>query len=379
MDYQDTMNFGRKLNEIYLSITRSPIHIELITDLFWRFYEGGYTVGQVISHCNRRANEDVGCPIPPEPEPLPSLPRLKVSGKFFTLEDGTPFTVIEASDFNALGRFVNGENLVDIRDQRRLLGYNFIRVFTAYSVNGIGRLIPNDMMYRAIPEFLQYYAEAGIYVELVAFTGPYTELFANQEEMKEHWRKLVDICDKESNVLLERINEHDNSANLGSPDNLPRPLVTIASNGSACADARPKQPAWNYCCYHSNNLNEWWRKVGHNAMEFANICNHPCLSNENTRFPDRDNNVVHAYDAARGAALLCAGSCFHSIHGKSSELWDGRELECAIAWAEGALSVPLEFQRGNYHHRTDLESPGILRAYDRQLSNGRNFVVKIHV
>jgi hypothetical protein len=42
-----------------------------------------------------------------------------------------------------------------------------------------------------------------------------------------------------------------------------------------------------------------------------------------------------------------------------------------------AVLILLEFQAGVYHHRTDLEGPGILRAYDRQLPDGRAHVVLI--
>jgi hypothetical protein len=84
-----------------------------------------------------------------------------------------------------------------------------------------------------------------------------------------------------------------------------------------------------------------------------------------------------AFDAAAGAALLCAGSCYHSVNGKQSALWDGLELECARAWAEGARSVPLEFQKGRYAHPANLEGPGDLRVYQRVLPDGRAHTVKI--
>src|ERR1700710_45921 len=81
----------------------------------------------------------------------------------------------------------------------------------------------------------------------------------------------------------------------------------------------------------------------------------PVLSNENTRFADRCQSPQVAFDAAAGAALLCAGSAFHSVAGKQSVLWGDAELECARAWAAGAKSVPLEFQMGRYVHPANLE------------------------
>ena len=103
----------------------------------------------------------------------------------------------------------------------------------------------------------------------------------------------------------------------------------------------------------------------------------PCMSNENTRFDDKDADLDHAYDAAAGAALLCAGACFHSARGKISELWGGHELACAKQWVAGAKSVPLEFQPGAYARHDDLNGPDCIRAYSRTLGDGRSHLVKI--
>jgi hypothetical protein len=78
-----------------------------------------------------------------------------------------------------------------------------------------------------------------------------------------------------------------------------------------------------------------------------------------------------------GAALLCAGSCFHSQAGKTSTLFTGTELECARAWVEGVRSVPLEFQAGTYQHLANLEGPDCIRAYSRRLPDGREHVIRI--
>jgi hypothetical protein len=96
-----------------------------------------------------------------------------------------------------------------------------------------------------------------------------------------------------------------------------------------------------------------------------------------TRFCDNDSSINRAYDAAAGAALLAAGSAYHSVSGKSSVLWQGCELDAAHAWAAGAASVPLEFQAGRYIHRDDLEGPNDLRVYERRLSDGRGYIVRI--
>jgi hypothetical protein len=87
-----------------------------------------------------------------------------------------------------------------------------------------------------------------------------------------------------------------------------------------------------------------------------------------------------AFESAAGAALLCAGSCFHSVNGKLSRLWDAHEEEVARAWAAGARSVPLEFQDGHYtasHLDGFPLDPGELRRYGRRLGDGRTHWVSI--
>jgi hypothetical protein len=352
------------------------------SELLRWFARGGYSCHEMskeaaLTKHQREWRIELGLPVPDPP--TPSLPSLRVSGHFFTLADGTLWTMVECSDFNLLGRYMNGEDIRPILEQRKSCGYNTLRVFTAYDVVGIGALKPSDALYDAIPSFLDLCATYGFYVELVGFTGPYTTLFVNDAAKVQHWELLIWACSGLTNVLLELVNEGDHQANKDIPfSQLRQPPNVLCSHGSAMADHPPMQPVWSYSSYHSNGLSEWWRKTGHNSMEMGDTYGGPCTGNENTRFPDQDNSQTHASEAARAAALLCAGSCFHSVRGKTSELWDGQEWACAQAWSSGARSVDLTFQVGQYHHRTDLETAGVLRAYDRTLSNGQQFVVIIH-
>jgi hypothetical protein len=77
-----------------------------------------------------------------------------------------------------------------------------------------------------------------------------------------------------------------------------------------------------------------------------------------------------AFDSAAGAALLCAGACFHSVQGKVSGLFTGDTLEVAQAWTAGAQSVDLRWQSEPYQHRDEVEIKrerrlGFLRCYTR--------------
>jgi hypothetical protein len=160
-----------------------------------------------------------------------------------------------------------------------------------------------------------------------------------------------------------------------------RPTGVLASHGSNGSQAAPVMPPWDYGTFHTNGSSEEQRKVGHNAQELAPV---PVLTNETSRYPEdgmwvgaslaRQQQLAH--DAAAGAALLAAGSCFHSVSGKSSVLWSADELVVARAWAAGARSVDLACQAGPYVHREDLEGPNDLRVYERPVA-GHGCIVRI--
>lgn len=291
------------------------------------------------------------------------------------------FTVIQNSDFNLYNRWLSGESIDPLLQQRQDVGFNSPRIWTAFNIPLIGRLIPREHpdFYRRVPEFMDYVAGYGMYPEWTAFTGPYGGIFDNQAEMIAHWERLDDALNGCTNLLdLEAINEGDNAPNAGVPlDKLRRPTNKNASHGSAVQDAPPMQPVWDVAGHRPGSSQEW-RKVGHNPMaDVADVFNVPSWCNETVRRPDNDSSWEHAFDAAASATLLCSGSCFHSPSGKNSTLFIGRELQLAQAWTAGARSVPLEYQAGSYRHRSDLENDQILRAYSRVLSDGRECVVTI--
>ena len=289
------------------------------------------------------------------------LPGLVVRGSFFWQETGARFTAIEASDFNLFARFIAGENIEPILTQRSEVGFNLLRVWTYYDLQApppIGRLIPSEHAdyYTQLIDFLNAAARHGLYIELTAYVQP--ELVDPS-----HWTHLVNAArESATRPLLELVNEWDQHPFDLTP--FPRPTGVLTSHGSNGSESAPVLPHWDYAVFHTNSAFEWWRKVGHNAME-QGTSSVPVLANENTRYPDNDDSLRHAYDAAAGAALLAAGSCFHSISGKPSVLWTGLELEAAKAWVAGARSVRLECQDGPYVHRADLERPGDLRIYQR--------------
>lgn len=287
------------------------------------------------------------------------------------------FTVICTSDFNCYNRWFSGEDVRPVWEQRAMLGFNSQRTWTAYRIPLIGDCDPNRPgFYERIPEYMEDAAQYGLYIEWTAFTGPYV-YFPNQASMIEHWNHLDDALTGVTNLLdLEAINEGDNGPNLGVPLHLlRRPVGKIASHGSASQDSTPMEPHWDVAGYRSPG-SEWQRKVGHNAMEWADAWTIPVWTNEYPR-TDHDPNLDHWFDGAASSVLLCAGAgTFHSPEGKDSTLFGAQTLACARAFIDGAHSVPLEFQDGAYS-RIEPNPPGILRIYRRTLADGRFHEVRV--
>jgi len=307
--------------------------------------------------------------------PVVNLPRLVPVGEYFQMEGGQRITVIGASDFNLLGRYWAGEDIEPVLNQRHDLGFNVLRVWTAFDVcaNGIGcqqigHLTPTGSMYAAIPAFAKYLAKHGLWVEFTAFTGPYGSTLPNDDAKVAHWEAMISAVDGLTNVMLEMVNEYDHPANNDIPFNrLRRPQDSIlSSHGSGTQDAMPPQPFWRYVTYHPGGGGEWQRKVGHNAWEdVSSWSGLPTVSNEITRSPDSDGNSNHFYDAAAGAALMNAGATFHSVHGKNSTLFEGAELNNAQAFVAGVRSVPTLCQGQPYRNLTDPNDRTYLRVYQR--------------
>jgi len=306
--------------------------------------------------------------------------KLGISGQFFTL-NGAPWTAIESSEFSLYKRYLDGEDIRPVLQERAAIGFNLLRVWllnTSVVPGGIGPSADYPEFYQRLPDFAAYCGSYGFCVEFTAFTQTQT-LMPNVDDQRDHWYRTQDALAGVPNVLLELVNEADQHDNRTDPHLLKERPVNgiIASSGSNGADSPPPTPVWDYVLYHSNGLSEWQRKTGHNAMEWGDVYKCPAMANETTRYPDQDASEIHAEDAAEGAALLCAGACYHSTSGKFSRLFDDVEFEAAVAWVHGAESVPLEFQQGRYLHRSELEDAQYLRAYERRLPDGRGHVVLI--
>jgi hypothetical protein len=370
---------AKGLSDIYWQeLNRAPDEGGWI-EWFWHWREGGKSFEWIRARIRESAEWHA---IHDKPQPV-TLPRLVPAGSVFTLSTGERFTAIECSDFNLFGRYlIEGEDVVrEVLKERSALGFNMLRVWSEYQGNAqftaeIGRLVPSehDFYYEHLVTFLGLCSAYGLYVELTVFTGT---------GIRNHWDNLGAWLPGVTNVIVELANEVNAHPSINPNDYRPIPGV-ICSHGSNGSQSVPVRPAWDYETAHFNDAFQWPRKVGHNSMEYTvgaealPASGKPVIANENTR-PDRDGNGNHFYDAAAGAALLCAGSCFHSQSGKRSSLFDSRDRAFAEAWVAGAKSVPLSAQGQPYKHRMDLEGPNAGATGERvyQRGNDQKAIVRI--
>lgn len=306
-----------------------------------------------------------------------SLPALIVNGHVFQQADGTPWTAIECTDFRLFQRFLTGEDITPQLAQRQAIGFNQIRVFGM--CRNLFDFVPGEYFYNRLPTFVQRAAAFGLRTDFVVFPDCALVMPVLADQLL-HWQRVGDaLRPVASSVLVSLQNEADQAPNYivaAAFNPLPGLLCSHGSNGS---EAQPVPPYWAWTELHTNEASdEWPRKVGHNAME---IWAGPTIATENKRYPDRDNSLIHAFDAAAGAALLCAGSCYHGVDLRQSLVISGDELAGARAWVAGARSVDLRYQHGEYNHPIELEreSPDRLRVYQRILPDGSAGTVIIHL
>lgn len=325
----------------------------------------------------------------PFERPVASLPALIAAGPYLRLATGDPFTLIEASAFNLLGRLCHeGEGAIaSVVDELQEIGFNAVRVWTAYSGNAqfqaeIGRLLPSEdpELYAGAAELSRICARRGLYIEFTGYTGPDN---GSGGVTVDHWPHLGEALQPVAGqVLGELVNEHDSHPslhNINSYQPLPGILCSRGSNGS---DRPPPRPWMQYELYHTNDAFEWWRKGGHNGMEFSvgaeglqgSGC--PVIANENTR-PDHDGTLLHHEDAACAAAGLIAGSCFHSQSGKRASNLSAADRPFAEAHVRGARRFDLRFQPGRYSHVLADEGPEDLRVYRKTLPSGEVALIEI--
>lgn len=313
-----------------------------------------------------------------------ALPVLEARGRYFW-QSGNRFFLNGCSAFNLYSRYLTeGEAPVrNLLHQYRAIGFNSARIWTAYNIDKIGRLIPreHENFYARTRELNSLCAEFGIYPYWTAFAGASAETLGTPGEMIEHQFRLQDAIATDAFPLLDLHNEFDNPPNAASKFITPNPPNSVLwSQGSNSQDTDPPQPYGRFYARHPGS-SEWQRKVGKQNIDFANGVNLwlPGVDDETVRVePAGETNRQHCHDAGMMGAFFISGATFHSAQGKLAQPFSGPEFDCAVSWCEGVHSVPLDIaQEGRYTHLESEEGDGVIRCYEKTL-NGRAHRVKVY-
>jgi hypothetical protein len=278
-------------------------------------------------------------PVPvPTPTPIPTPPPAAPS-VFWR----------ECSDFRLAQRQMAGEDIVPIIRQRKVLGFDVLRVFgmkannTGWELNPDGR--PYDHYFATdLPRFFETLRAEGIRCEWVVFAD--TALlpgYDRPDKQRDFWqRTLAAVRPFMGSVVagIELLNEFGHSTQRIDPSQFSAPdPIFYASHGSGLSDAPPVAPFWHRVTYHPRRLN------GQDDARGATNCSPwayqeefnkpvPFYPNETAR-PDQY-GFRHEYARLMGKhAATGWGGCFHSGEGVDSQLFPPNVEACARAFVEG--------------------------------------------
>lgn len=361
----------------------------------WMSYQGGHQRFRVIVPPDADGQWEAGDPlcIPPEYggdfekvalhyRTIADLPALEIRGRYFW-RNGERFFLNGATGFNAPSRFTyeGADALRPMLAQRQALGFTAIRLWSAYNIPLIGRLIPRehaDFYDRIVPGCSALCAEYGQYPYWTGLTGPYSVTLGGTDQIIEHDLRMQDALSRVPYALYDRRNESTKDVNQVDESRLPALSLYMASQGSNQQDQDPPTPFGRFAARHPSG-SEWQRKVGKQAFDSQNNLGRqePWADDETVRCePGGENNPRHAHDAGACGALFIASAFLHTAQAKLgipwTDLYDGRpgELTMARSWCEGVASIVAQgldiAQDGQYFNHGD-NLPDIIRIYEKRL------------
>lgn len=250
-----------------------------------------------------------------------------------------------STDFLLYKRYLDGEDITPILQQRSSLGCNMVRVFGM--VNSFAKWHPADYpaYYDGLIPFCKLAADYGLYVYFTVFADT-QEVIPDPAGQLAHFNLVVDRLKEAPNGLLELVNEQGQHTNSVEQDRFPKPVGVLASRGSYGGDIPPPGPYWDFTDFHARRdypsaikdmcvleLREGWEGGG----GFEGTGQIPILQGEPQGFgpnPKRWQSPLRASGLAGTARGTACGVVFHSDQGILSQMWDGITLDCAKAFYE---------------------------------------------
>jgi hypothetical protein len=271
-----------------------------------------------------------------------AMPRIVVSPdkRSFQTVDGQPWVWGMVTDFKLLKKFIDGEDIAPILEQRIDVGANGVRVLGM--AQGLFELNPftTPGYYDKLAEFATFLESHGLYVEYVALADAQRFTLGQQ---RTHMNWVLSALHEHENVFIELANEF--AKNGVDPAQFNRlPMTNLQSRGSGLSDEPPASPAWDYSTFHPRRNWKWpftCAATINELYEYPGLKDAPIVVNEPIGAADADQegrrscNPVLFEKMALECKLWGAGATFHSESGLQSELWTPRQEECAAAFFRG--------------------------------------------
>lgn len=253
-----------------------------------------------------------------ELEPSKIVP-IHIEGMRFMDPSGNPWLWKGATDFLLFKKYLDGEDILAILEQRVAAGANLVRVLGM--CHNITHFYPQD--------YPDYYDKLVGFVELLAYYGLYVEfvIFADQQYVKvAEQAHYIDVCARlrgKPNVFVELCNEYEK--NGIDPKHFTKPAGIIASAGSGLSD-RPPGYFWDFFGWHGRRD---WPKLPFvddmlifmKRMNIPAIHDEPIGADETDQPARRTTSTLAMRSVASEAARLGCGGTYHSEAGLRSELW----------------------------------------------------------
>jgi hypothetical protein len=267
-----------------------------------------------------------------------NTPKIHVEGTRFIDETGEEFFFRMNTDFMLLKRFIDGDNIQILLNQRVSVGSNGVRVL-GMAFN-LFRFNPEKIRgyYDYLRLFARILAENNLYLEYVAFAD--LQLIPIQDKFN-HWFSVQDALSKEPNVFIELANEF--AKNGVNPYEFEHPKDIISSQGSNLGDGfYPPSPGWDYHTWHGRRD---WKSIFSSCEDLYSLANGkwdkghkvaPAVQNEPIKFGSSfETNAFVGKALGITSRLFGSGCTFHFSHGLQSEMMDGLEYNCGLEMLRG--------------------------------------------
>jgi len=258
--------------------------------------------------------------------------RLRVEGESFINPDNSKWYWKGATDFRLLERFIHGEDINPILDQRKSCGANILRVVAMKANNTGWELNPLSTpgYWDKVREFFKKVHSKGLKVEFTVFCDT-RSLMPSTADQQRFWGEAISIAQEFDHVLLELINEMGHPTQYLDPNDFSRPGGgLLASHGSGLTDAPPVHPLWDFGTYHARRdpPPDTRGFTNYDAYEFQAEYPKPCPFIPDEGMKPASFGYDPTVSALMGAhASMHSGGTFHTDI--NSDLWDESTETCA--------------------------------------------------